>query len=76
MRSSYKWEILAGHSTVDLTYERLAGQQKLPMFGICTHTTTVSPVKQSSILSAKFDCPEARQNCLFFATAHDCETGL
>ena len=33
-------------------------------------------VEQSSILSAKFDCPAAHQNCSRLATAHDCETGL
>ena len=33
-------------------------------------------MEQSSILSAKFDCPVARQNISFLATAHDCETGL
>ena len=33
-------------------------------------------MEQSSILSAKFDCPVARQNCSLFATAHDCKTGL
>ena len=26
------------------------------------------------MLSAKFDCPVARQNCSRFAIAHDCET--
>ena len=51
-------------------------QQKLPEFGFRTHTTAISPVEQSSILSAKFDCPVARQNVSLLATAHDCETGL
>ena len=32
------------------------------------------PVEQSFILSARFDCPVARQNCSL--TAYDCETGL
>ena len=54
-------------------YKQLAVVQKLPMFAFRTHTTTLSPVEQSSMLSAKF---EARQNCSLFATAHDCETGL
>ena len=31
---------------------------------------------QSSILSAMFDCPVARQNVSLLATEHDCETGL
>ena len=33
-------------------------------------------MEQSSILSAKFDCPVACQDVSLFATAHDCETGL
>ena len=33
-------------------------------------------MEQSSILSAKFDCPVARYNISLLATAHDCETGL
>ena len=32
-------------------------------------------MEQSSILSAKFDCPVARQNISLLASAHDCETG-
>ena len=31
-------------------------------------------MEQPSFLSAKFDCPVARQNCSRFAIAHDCET--
>ena len=30
-------------------------------------------MKQSSILSAKFDCPVARQKFSLLTTAHDCE---
>ena len=45
-------------------------QQKLPMFGFRTHTTALWPMEQSSILSAKFDCPETHQNCSLLATAH------
>ena len=33
-------------------------------------------MEQSSILSAKFDYPKARQSISLLATAHDCETGL
>ena len=33
-------------------------------------------MEQSSILSAKCDCPVARQNISLLAAAHDCETGL
>ena len=49
-------------------------QQKLPKFGFHTHTTALCPMEQSSILSAKFDCPVARKNFSLLATAHDCET--
>ena len=56
-------------------------QQKFPKFGFCTHTFWFSyshliwPMEQSSILSAKFDCPVACLNCSLLASAHDCETG-
>ena len=33
-------------------------------------------MEQSSILSAKFDCPVAHQNLSCLTTAHDCETFL
>ena len=54
-----------------LTYKRLAATKASR-----THTTALSPKEQSSILSAKFDCPVACQNCSLFATTHDCETGF
>ena len=41
-----------------------------------THTAAMWPMEQSSILSAKFDYPEARQSISLLATAHDCETGF
>ena len=44
-------------------------QQKLPKFGFRSHTTALWPVEQSSILSAKFDCPVACQNLSLLATA-------
>ena len=50
--------------------------QKLPKFGFCTQTTAFWPIEQSSILSAKFDCPVAHQNLLLLVTAHGCETDL
>ena len=46
--------------------------QKLPKFGFRTRTTALWPMEQSSILSAKFDCPVARQNLPLLAIAHDC----
>ena len=51
-------------------------QQKLPKFGFRTHATAIWPMEQSSILSAKFDCPVACENVSLLETAHDCETGL
>ena len=36
-----------------------------------THTTALWLMEQSSILSAKFDCPVARQNFSLLTTAHD-----
>ena len=49
---------------------------KVSNFAFRTHTTALWPMEQSSILSAKFDCSVACQNCSLLATAHDCETGL
>ena len=57
-------------------YANSWAQQKLPMFGFRTHTTARSPLEQSSIKPAKFDCPVAQQNFLLLATVHDCETGF
>ena len=37
---------------------------------------TMEAFVAASHLSAKFDCPVARQNCSFLAPARDCETGL
>ena len=41
-----------------------------------TYTNALWAMEQSSILSAKFDCPVAHQNVSLLATVHDCETGL
>ena len=41
-----------------------------------SYPTALWPMKQSSILSANFDCPVAHQNFSPLATGHDCETGL
>ena len=43
-------------------------QQKFPKFGFRTHTTALWPMEQSSILSAKFDYPVARQKCSFLGS--------
>ena len=52
-------------------------QQKLPKFGVCTHTTSLWPMEQSSILSDKFDSPVAYQNFpLQLHNMHDSETTL
>ena len=52
-------------------------QQKLSksFFYLYSHTA-LWPMEQSSIISAKFDCPVARQNVLLLTTAHDRESGL
>ena len=50
--------------------------QKFSKFGFCTQTTALWPIEQSSILSAKFDCPVAHQNLSLLVTAHGCETDL
>ena len=52
------------------------GYDELTFKGVCTHTTALWPVEQSSILSAKFDCPVALQNFSHISIAisvHDCE---
>ena len=51
-------------------------QESLPDFGFRTHTFALWPMEQPSILSAKLDCPLARQNFSLLATAYDCEIGL
>ena len=67
---------------MQLVHDYLLGIQtarhnkKLAKFGFRTHTTALWAMEQSFILSAKFDCPVARQNLSLFATAHDCETDL
>ena len=50
--------------------------QKLPKFRFRTHITTLWAIIQSSILSAKFDCPVAHQNISTSASAHDFGNGL
>ena len=51
--------------------KRLHGYNKnLPKFGFRTHTTALWPVEQSSILSARFDCPVAHQEFPRLAIAH------
>ena len=50
-------------------------EQKLSKFGFHTHTIAVWPMKQSSILSAKFDYPGACRNFSFLTIVHDCESG-
>ena len=64
------------HSQLDVLYERLAATFKLPNFGFCTHTTALCPMEQSSMLSAKFDCPLSSGPPELFTAAHDCETEL
>ena len=54
----------------------LAATKAPKVCGFHTHTVALCSVGQSSILSAKFDCPEARQDFSLLATVHDCETVL
>ena len=49
-------------------------QQNLTKFGFRTDTTALWPIEQSSILFAKFDCPEAHLNLPVLVTVHACET--
>ena len=44
---------------------------------LCEHENqTLEAFAADSRLSAKFDCPMARQNVSLLSTVHDCETGL
>ena len=52
-----------------LTYQWLSATKASNVWFLYSHNCTF-------VLSAKFDCPEACQNCSLFATAHDCKTGL
>ena len=63
----------SANEVLSLALPSFTAQQKLPKFGFLTHTTalhctslhfTARPMEQSSILSAKFNCPVARQNLL------------
>ena len=74
MRSSNKWNILAGHWTINLGKQngRLLHWAKVQM---CEYEKqTLEAFVAASRLSAKFDCPVDRQNVLLLASAHACET--
>ena len=73
MRNSWKWNILAGHWTIKMADHNESFQKNLSFF-FFFHTAALSRMDLSSILSAKFDCPVARQNISLLATTHDCET--
>ena len=67
MRSSWKWNILAGHWAITLE----------DCVQVCEYENwTLEVFAVVSRLYDKFHCPVARQNISFLATAHDCETGL
>ena len=59
---------------ITFLYKRLVAQQNPPFF--FTPITALWPMKQSSILLAKFGRPVAHQNFSFLATAHEYQTGL
>ena len=70
-------KILAGHRTIKLSIQSSRLQQKLPKFGFRSHTNAIlASGAVCQVLSAKFDCPVARQDICLLATAHDCETGV
>ena len=54
-------QILVNHWTINLVYKWLAATRASKVWFL-THSTALWPVEQSSILSAKFDCPVACQN--------------
>ena len=60
----------------NLEYKQLTAAKSSKVQFSYTHTLTLWPMEQSSILSAEFHCPVARQNISFLATAHDWVTRL
>ena len=71
-----KVNISDGHWTTKLGSQTAGCHKSFQSLVFVLHTTALWPLEQSSILSAKHDCPVAHQNLLFLATAHDCENGL
>ena len=59
VKSEKFWQA-TGH--INLAYAWLTATKTSNVF-FCTHISAVWPMEQSSILSAKFDCPVAHQNC-------------
>ena len=59
----------------NLAYERLITTKASKVCFLYSHSCALAN-EALFILSAKFDCPVARQNFSLLATAHDCETGL
>ena len=60
---------------LNLAYKRLAATKASKVWFSYSHNCTLAN-GTVSILSAKFDCPVARQNFLLLAAAHYCKTGL
>ena len=58
----------------NLAYERLIATKASKVWFSYSHSCALA--NEAAILTAKFDCPVARQNFSLLATAHDCETGL
>ena len=68
---SLKVKILAGHWTTNLL------RQNGRLFQLCKNENhTLEAFIAARRLSAKFDCPVARQNCSLLAAAYDCETSF
>ena len=68
---SLKVKILAGHWTTNLL------RQNGRLFQLCKNENhTLEAFIAARRLSAKFDCPVARQNCSLLAVAYDCETSF
>ena len=67
---------MSAHRTIKLGTQTANCSKSFLKFGFRTRATALWAMERSSILSAKFDPPVARQNYSLLATAHDCETDL
>ena len=76
MRSRYKWATFGGPLD-NQTWQTERKTAPLAKVQLCEYKNqTLEAFVAASRLSAKFDCPVARQNVSLLATAHDCETDL
>ena len=60
----------------NLAYKWLAATKDSKVWFLYSHNWSNHKWNNLSLLSAKFDCPVARHNCLLLATVLDCETSL